>query len=130
MGCLPGLPLTVEGPGPVLLSANEGLGASEGLGANKGVDASTTVEGGADEATSPSMKSSGSKWSASSSCSSSCSSSSSCPCCCYCCSSSNHAGASSMIGNSTSTLHLDNTSILSKQMASTSGDFSTCFIHS
>ena len=50
MGCLPGLPLTVEGPGPVLLGANEELGANEGLGAtaNKGVDASTTVEGGAD----------------------------------------------------------------------------------
>ena len=127
MGCLPALPLTVEGLGPVLLGANEELGAKEGLGANKGVDASTTVEGGADEATSPSMKSSGSKRSASSSCSSSCSSSSSYPCCC---SSSNHASASSMIGNSASTLHLDNISILSKQMASTSGDFSTCFIHS
>ena len=43
MGCLPGLPLTVKGPGPV-------LGANEGLHANEGVDASTTVEGGVDEA--------------------------------------------------------------------------------
>ena len=58
MGCFPGLPLTVEGLGPVV-GVNEGLGANDGLGANEGVDESTSVEGGADEATSPSMKSSG-----------------------------------------------------------------------
>ena len=58
MGCLPGRPLIVEGPGPVV-GVNEGLGANDGLGANEGVDASTSVEGGADEATSPSMKSFG-----------------------------------------------------------------------
>ena len=47
----------------------------------------------------------------------------------YCCCS-NHVGASSIIGDSYSILHLDNMLILSKEMVSTSGIFSSCLAHS
>jgi hypothetical protein len=119
MGCLSSLPLTVKGPDS----------DSGGRLVCVGVGVSISVEGCVDASTSPSMMSSSRSSSPSSS------SCSSLPCCSsrsyYCSSSSsNHARASSMIGISTSTLHLDNTSILSKEMASTSSVLSICFNNS